>query len=168
MAVRSQSLYRFLRWMWNTLAFGRARIRARMWGMFFHRVGRHTTIMTGFSCRDPQGIALGDHVNINERCTLDGNGGLEIGDYVWLAQNVTILTAAHHFGRRDILLREQGNWNGRVTIGRDSWLGVNVVVLPGVTIGEGAVVGAGSIVTHDVPPYAVVAGVPARVLRYRT
>ena len=53
------------------------------------------------------------------------------------------------------------------TVGNDVWIGCNVVVLPGVTIGDGAVVAAGSIVTKDVPPYAIVAGSPARVLRYR-
>ncbi|HVS51285.1 MAG TPA: CatB-related O-acetyltransferase [Opitutaceae bacterium] len=55
----------------------------------------------------------------------------------------------------------------RTSVGHDVWIGTNAIVMPGVTIGHGAIVGAGSIVTHDVPPYAIVVGTPARVLRYR-
>ena len=54
-----------------------------------------------------------------------------------------------------------------IHIEEDAWIGAHAVILPGVTVGRGAVVGAGSVVTHDVPPYAIVAGVPARILRYR-
>lgn len=54
-----------------------------------------------------------------------------------------------------------------VRIGNDVWIGINAIILPGVTVHDGAIIGAGSVVTHDVPPYAIVAGVPARVLRYR-
>jgi virginiamycin A acetyltransferase len=61
-------------------------------------------------------------------------------------------------------LRDPKNF---VSIGHDCWIGANAVILPGIRIGNGAIVGAGSVVTHDVPPYAVVAGVPARLLRYR-
>ena len=79
-----------------------------------------------------------------------------------------IYTVMHRFDRTDIPMREQGYTPVRpVVIGDDCWIGSRVTIMPGVTLGRGCVVGAGAVVTRDVPPYAVVAGVPARVVRYR-
>lgn len=101
-----------------------------------------------------------------------------IGKYCSISWFTTVGAVNHHFDtvtthafpvrRRFGLTDTEGSMPEKLTrVGNDVWIGCNVVVLPGVTIGNGAVVAAGSIVTKDVPPYAIVAGTPAKVLRYR-
>lgn len=104
---------------------------------------------------------------------------LTVGAFCSVADGVKILCEGQHgtdsattFPIENILLKKpQARPNGGkrrgVTIGNDVWIGSDAVVLPGVTIGDGAVVGANAVVTKDVPPYAIVAGVPAKILRYR-
>ena len=96
-----------------------------------------------------------------------GTKDVVIGDYVRLAPSVTILGGSRNFKKKDELIVRQGSTNTGTTIGNDVLIGANVVVLHGCHIGEGAVVGAGSVVTAEVPRYAIVAGVPARVVGRR-
>ena len=93
---------------------------------------------------------------------LDGRRGLKLGNNVNLSSNVSIYTLQHD--HRDPYFGVQG---GRVVIEDRVWLGSNVIVLPGVTIGKGAVCCAGCVVTKDVPPYTVVAGIPAKKVNER-
>ena len=90
-----------------------------------------------------------------------------IGDDTWIAPNVYICPSTHNCKDRNRTIREQGVWGGDITIGKDCWIGVNVVISPGVTIGDGAVIGANAVVTKDIPPYAIAVGAPARVIGYR-
>jgi len=113
------------------------------------------------------GITVHDGVGINTRCYLDGNGGLEIGADALLSPGVQVITGNHVFSDPDTPVRFQGTAYGKVTIGQDCWLGTNVIVLPGVTIGDGAVVGAGAVVTKDIAPGAIAVGVPAKVVGQR-
>ena len=103
------------------------------------------------------GIAIGRRTIVNQQCCLDGRGGLTIGDYVNISAGVWILTDSHDMN--DPLFREV---LAPVKIGDYAWIGSRALILPGVTVGEGAVVAAGAVVTRDVEPYTVVAGVPAR------
>lgn len=109
------------------------------------------------------GITIGRHTLINQGCCLDGRGGLAIGNNVDISPGVWILTDSHDIN--DPLFREV---LAPVTIGDHAWIGSRALILQGVTVGEGAVVAAGAVVTHDVAPYAVVAGVPARQVATRT
>lgn len=84
-----------------------------------------------------------------------------------MGPEVTILTHTHRIDRTDIPMGQQGSMVSEVVIGDDVWIGMRAIILPGVRIGSGAVIGAGAVVTKDVPDYAVVGGVPARVIRYR-
>jgi len=111
-------------------------------------------------CR--QGITIGRRSVVNQQCCLDGRGGLSIGDNVDISPGVWILTDSHDM--HDPLFREV---LAPVTIGNYAWIGSRALILPGVTVGEGAVVAAGAVVTHNVEPYAVVAGVPARPIGTR-
>lgn len=79
--------------------------------------------------------------------------------------DVTILT--HNIERTDIPMGQQGMRVSEVVIGNDVWIGMRVIMMPGVKVGDGAVIGAGSVVTKDVPDFAIVGGVPAKVIRYR-
>ena len=85
-----------------------------------------------------------------------------------MGTDVTIITRNHRFDRTDIPMMEQGFEEERpVYIGNDVWIGDRVLILPGVHIGDGSIIAAGAVVTKDVPPYSIVAGVPARKIRDR-
>jgi acetyltransferase-like isoleucine patch superfamily enzyme len=111
----------------------------------------------------PERIVVGDHCTIGDSCFLDGRSGLGIGDDVNLGSHVTIYTRQHDVDSPDFA--EVG---APVRIGRYAWVASYAIVLPGVTIGEGAVVAAGAVVTKDVEPYVLVGGNPARPIRSRS
>ncbi|WP_345316440.1 acyltransferase [Ferrimonas gelatinilytica] len=109
-------------------------------------------------------ITLGDEVSINHGCSLDGGrAGIQIGAQTRIAHHVSIY-AFNHGMALDRPLYQQGVSSIGVTIGRDVWIGARTGIVDGVTIGDHAVIGMGSVVTRDVPPYAKVAGNPARVI----
>ena len=113
--------------------------------------------------RGSQPMIVGDHTIINRRCTLDGRGGLRLGNYVSISPEVMLITSNH--------LKDDPNFGVEdkpIVIEDYAWVGSRATVLPGVTIGKGAVVAAGAVVTKDVPAYAVVGGVPAKVIGERT
>ena len=108
-------------------------------------------------------VRLGNYVYANFNLTLVDDGNIDIGDNVMFAPNVTVITATH-----PVLpsLREKGlQFNVDVKIWSNVWIGAGAIIMPGITVGENSVVGAGSVVTKDVPPNTVVVGNPARVLR---
>ena len=108
-------------------------------------------------------VHFGKNVYANFNLTLVDDGQIYVGDYTMIGPNVTIATAGHPILPE---LREKGyQYNMEVHIGKNCWLGSGVVVLPGVTIGDNVVVGAGSIVTKDLPSNVVAVGNPCRVLR---
>ena len=109
----------------------------------------------------PYRIRLGNRVTLNEWIYISGFGGVEIGDNVSIGHRTSIISSDHVFSEREQPIKEQGLSAASVVIEADVFIGCNTTVLKGVHIGRGAVVGAGSVVTHDVPPYTIVAGVPA-------
>ncbi len=112
-------------------------------------------------------MVIGDGVWIGQQCFLHSAGGITIGRNVGIGPGVKIITSTHgEEGRGKAILHSRLEF-APVRIEADSDIGVGAIILPGVTVGRGAQVGAGAVVTHDVPPYAVVAGAPARVLRLR-
>jgi acetyltransferase-like isoleucine patch superfamily enzyme len=127
------------------------------------RTGRGCGILMNCEFRYPGNIRLGDHCVINRGVLLDGRGGaLTIGDNVDIAQEAVIWTLGHD--PHDDFHRDKP---GPVTIGDYAWIGHRAIVMPGVTIGRGAVVAAGAVVTRDVPPMAIVGGVPAKIIGQR-
>jgi maltose O-acetyltransferase len=107
-------------------------------------------------------LVVGSDVRINIGCRIELAEHVTIGDGAALGHEVLVLTSSHRIGRRD---RRAGPEEAApVTIGAGAWLGARCVILPGVTVGEGALVTAGSVVNKDVPPNCVVGGVPASVL----
>jgi maltose O-acetyltransferase len=111
----------------------------------------------------PGGLSIGSHSTINSGCVLDSRGTIRIGDCVNIAGYVQIWTAEHN--RDDPWHKAR---NARVEIGNHVWVASRATILPGVRIGEGAVVAAASLVDKDVPDYWIVGGVPARKLRERS
>lgn len=112
-------------------------------------------------------VEIGEATVIGPFCVLYGHGGLSIGRDCLIASHVVCIPENHRFARRQIPICQQGVERRGIRIGDDVWLATQVVVLDGVTIGQGAVIGAGAVVTRDVPPYAIAVGVPARVVGYR-
>lgn len=112
------------------------------------------------------GVTLGENSGIGVDCEV--YGPVSIGNNVMMGPEVVIYTSGHRFDRTDIPMMEQGSSQVEpVTIGDDVWIGRRAMIMPGVTIGNGCVIGAGAVVTRDIPPYTVAGGVPARVLRKR-
>ena len=111
-------------------------------------------------------VTLEDYSGIGINAKIYGT--CHIGRYVMMGTDVTIITRSHRFDRTDIPMMEQGFGEERpVYIGNDVWIGDRVLILPGVHIGDGSIIAAGAVVTKDVPPYSIVAGVPARKIRDR-
>jgi acetyltransferase-like isoleucine patch superfamily enzyme len=96
-----------------------------------------------------------------------GSSDVIIGNYVRISPNVTILGGSRKFKERDVLIYYQASSHEGVKIGNDVLIGAGTVVLPGCNIGEGAVIGANSLVNKDIPPYAIAAGVPVKILGER-
>ncbi|WP_367118968.1 DapH/DapD/GlmU-related protein [Methanoculleus sp.] len=115
---------------------------------------------------------IGDRVTINEGFTLACDIGFEsnltIEDRAAFGPNVTIVVTSHPNNSRLRVLKDiypSFEMFGTVCIHHDAWVGAGVIILPGVTVGEHSIVGAGAVVTKDIPPYTVVAGVPAKVIK---
>jgi acetyltransferase-like isoleucine patch superfamily enzyme len=98
---------------------------------------------------------------------INAKAGVQIGNDCLIADGAKIWSINHQFDNPQLLISEQGYVHGPVEIGDDVWIAANAIILPGVTIGRGAVVGAGSVVTKDVPPFTVVVGVPAKPIKRR-
>ena len=110
-------------------------------------------------------IQIGDSVSLNRNTLVIGK--VNIGSNVSIAPNCVVVGSNHNFGRTDIPIKEQKVSSKGVVIGNDVWLGANVTVLDGVNIGTGCVIGAGAVVTKDVPPYSIAVGNPCRVIKAR-
>ncbi|MGN7890114.1 acyltransferase [Dyadobacter endophyticus] len=110
-------------------------------------------------------IELGDYSELGTNCVIQSN--TYIGENVIMGPDVKIYTKNHKYDSLDIPIQFQGHTEEAVRIGNDVWIGANVVITPGVVIGDHSIVAAGAVVTKAVPPYAIVGGVPAKVLKYR-
>ncbi len=132
----------------------------------FCRCGRDVEIGEGVVIRFPERMKIGDGVYIAEDCSIDATGGFQIGNSSGLAQNTTVLTIDHQAGEESVPF---GNTRTvkPVVIEDCVWVGKNVSILPGVTIGEGAIIGLGAVVRQNVPPCAIVMGNTARIVGYR-
>ena len=117
-------------------------------------------ILTPFICDFGNTVKFGKGVFINHSAILSSSGGIEFEDGCMAAPGLRIATINHDMNERHTTYTY-----GKVTIKKNAWLGMNVTICPGVTIGEYAVVAAGAVVTKDVPDYAVVGGVPAKVIK---
>lgn len=132
----------------------------------------------GFIASCGEHVNIEDHARISSRLSIGSNSGVgvrasisgtvTIGDNVMMGRECIILTRNHAFARRDIPMCEQGFQEERpVVIGSDVWIGHRVMILPGSRIEDGAVIGAGAVVSGTIPAYSIAGGVPARVIRER-
>ena len=107
-------------------------------------------------------------LNHNVSLNTDEGGKIILGDNVIIGPGSILRAVNHRFESTDVPIRDQGHAGGVIHVEEDVWLGANVMVLPGVRIGRGSIIGAGAIVTKDIPPYSIAVGNPAKVVRKRT
>lgn len=124
----------------------------------------HQSILKGYYKNE---LRIGDETWIGQQVFMHAAGGLTIGARVGIGPGVKILTSEHRDAGREVPVLFSPLELAPVVIDDDADLGIGAILLPGVHVGRGAVVGAGAVVTRDVPAYAVVAGSPARILRHR-
>jgi acetyltransferase-like isoleucine patch superfamily enzyme len=113
-------------------------------------------------------MEIGNNVSIHPMCYIEAKGGLVIGNDVSIAHGVTIMTTTHIYDKTDIPIKDQGSVANNVVIKDNVWIGAKATLLCGITVNQGAIVGAGAVVTKTIPANAVVAGVPARIIKMRT
>jgi len=137
-------------------------------GVLGWRIGPNVVIFMGQHVQmagarsSGQKVSIGKNTTINWGCMLYTTGGLVIGENVSIGAGVWLITGTHDMNHPQFI-----DTYKPIVIGDYAWIGMRATILGGITIGEGAVVMAGAVVTHDVPPFAVVGGVPARVIRQR-
>ena len=131
------------------------------------KVGRRVIFYPGVWIMPGRNLSLGDDVDLALDVLITSGGGVEIGDRVLVGYRTQILSSNHVIPSRTAPIFSAGHVHKPVVIHRDVWIGGGCVILPGVEIGEGAVIGAGSVVSKSVPAYAVAVGNPARVVRAR-
>ena len=137
--------------------------RRRILEQLLGHIGEDSTIQPPFYCTYGQHISLGDYVYLNFLCVVLDNNEVRIGNHVMIGPAVQIYTAAHPL---EAEARNQGWEVARPVVIEDNvWVGGGAILLPGVTVGRNAVVGAGAVVSRDVPANTVVVGSPARVIR---
>lgn len=142
------------------------KIRSGVAGGCFDKHGKNINVEKNADFGKGDGISIGDNSGLGVNCQV--RGPLKIGDNVMMGPDVRIMTAKHDTTRTDIPMCQQGHFpKQKVTIGNDVWIGASVIIMPGITVGNGSIIGAGAVVTKDVPEYSVVAGVPAKVIKYR-
>ena len=142
-------------------------LRARLLRHFVKQLGRHAVVQQGMRLTTPEKISIGSNCNFGQGVFLTGGGGIRIGDWVGMGPDAKVWSVNHRFVDPDVPWLAQGWDYAEVVLEDDVWLGANVFVMPGVTIGKGAIVSAGSVVTKSMPAYSIVVGNPARVVGWR-
>ena len=128
-------------------------------------LGSHSVIESYSCINNAVGdVVIGDNTRIGLHNTIIGP--VSIGSHVNFAQGITVTALNHNFEETNKRIDEQGVSTRQVVIGDDIWIGTNAVVLPGVRIGTHSIVAAGAVVTKDVPPHSLVAGVPAKIIKH--
>jgi acetyltransferase-like isoleucine patch superfamily enzyme len=142
-------------------------LRARLLPLFLEGLGKNTLIQQGLRVTSPKTVRIGSNCNFGQGVFIAGGGGVRIGDWVGLGPDVKIWSVNHRFEDCDTPWLLQGFDYHEVVIEDDVWLAANVFVMPGTTIGRGAIVAAGSVVNKSIPAYALYAGNPGRVVGWR-
>jgi len=128
-------------------------------------IGKNLEIKYPVCFEGKKNIFIGDDVSINAFVHIWGNGGVNIGNRVMIATHSIITSLTHDYTK--INMRYESAISKPVIIEDDAWIGSGVVIMPGIKIGKASVIGAGSVVTKDIPAYSIAFGVPAKVVKYR-
>ena len=143
------------------------KLRAFYWKHRFKKCGEGFYCCSGVTIHSAKNISLGDRVGFGEKAYINASGGLEIGNNVKTGPFLCIWTSNHNYDNPKKLPYDMTFIHKKVVIHDNVWIGARVSIIPGITIGEGAIVAMGSVVTKDVPPCAIVGGNPAKIIKYR-
>lgn len=127
--------------------------------------GDNVAIYENVFIYNPENIEFGKNVSINPMCYLEGKGGISIGDDVSIAHGVTIMSSSHSYSDPTVPIKEQPCLTDKVVINNNVWIGAKATILYGKFIGEGSVIGANAVITHNVKAGSIVGGVPARIIK---
>jgi len=131
-------------------------------------IHRNTIIeCTGVIRNLGEGLIIGNNVGIAQNCFIQVRGAVHIGNDVMFGPGVSIFSEEHGFENPDKLMTEQPEIRKGVSIGNNVWIGTRAVILDGVSIGDGSIIAAGSVVKSHVPPFSIVAGIPGKVIKSR-
>lgn len=169
MTIRAKRLLK----LYNALDYadfaGKQEILHRLLG----HVGKGVHVDLDFHCEYGKNIFIGDKVIVNMNCTFVDNNRIEIGNNVLIASNVQIYTATHSTNVRERMVQDWSEGTSicntialPIRIEDDVWIGGGSIILPGVTIGRGSTIGAGSVVTRSIPAHCVAVGNPCRVIKH--
>jgi maltose O-acetyltransferase len=146
------------------------RLRGFACKFIFKSSGKNINVHKGASFGPGYNISIGENSDLGINANIIGigtDGELVLGNDVMMGPDVIIMTRGHNYKDISLPMNRQGGFSKRVVIEDDVWIGFRCIIMPGVTIGKGSVIGAGSVVTRDVAPYTVVGGAPARLLKKR-
>lgn len=142
-------------------------VRRKSLHRHFARFDASTRIGDRLRVTNPERISIGKNCDFNHEVFITGGGGVTIGDYVGIGPGVKIWSVNHRYEDPNTPWMKQGYDKQAVVIEDDVWLGANCFVMPGTRIGHGAIISAGSVLMKSVPPFAIVAGNPGRVVGWR-
>lgn len=129
------------------------------------KIGENLEIKFPMCLEGKENIEIGDDVSTNTFVHIWGQGVVKIGNRVMIATHTIITSLTHNYNLEN--MRYAPSIAKEVIIDDDVWIGLGAIIMPGVKIGKGAVIGAGSVVTKDIPAYAIVYGIPAKIIKYR-
>lgn len=135
----------------------------------FKKLGKNFMAEGNFGYTNPHHISIGDNVyfNNNVRLIAQGDANISIGNNVMIGTYAYLFTRVHTFKNKVIPMKEQPILHKSIIIKDDVWIGAHSIIMPGITIEKGAIIGAGAVVTKNVQQFAIVGGVPAKLIRYR-
>lgn len=142
-------------------------VRFPIYKLLFKRLGGLPIIQQGVTLVHTRRLAVGRHFGVNTGTYINALGGITIGDYVLVGSNVTISSGRHPIAGAEPPIFARPSIPEGICIEDDVWIGANAVIMPGVTLSKGTVVAANAVVTRTTLPYAVMAGVPAKMIKSR-
>ena len=157
-----------LKWIIN---YGAYLLMHNVRGRRLAKIGKTSNVHATAIIREGEFVTIGEHCLINHNNLIQAGkseyGRITIGNYVHTGVNVAMIAFNHGFYTREQPIKEQDYIDASITVEDDVWIGAGSTILAGVTIGTGAIIAAGAVVNKDVPPYSIVGGVPAKVLKER-
>lgn len=151
---------------WMEIHWQGLRLRTAYWRAVFGQLEEDVIIFERTKISGPANIEIGQGSKITSDVILDGRGGMQIGQHTQIGFRSILITYTHRWQDQDLIVN-QGMESSPIWIGDDVWIGAGVIILPGARIGHRAIVGAGAVVTKNIPEGAIAVGNPARVIRYR-
>lgn len=131
------------------------------------KIGKHITFYPGIKINPAMNISIGEKVDLAWGVLITTGGGIEIGARTLVGYRTMIFSANHVIPPKNARIFDSGHEKKKVTIGADVWIGAGCIIMPGITIGEGAVIAGGSVVTKNVESFTIVGGVPAKLIKER-